>query len=186
VNKIAFKNSTSFNGLFGEYFFIRAGCFTFNAVYYIAGVIVLFLDNRNRYTRWMINTNRISALISEIILERVTAVLNIFVQTVSVTRGLSTNTDRGKIFMFGSHGLHVHCPGDDIDILCVVPIHVSRDDFFEVFEPILREVDGVTEVSVGDILIHVVFMAGSRVIRVCLRLLSQLSKPKYLGFHWTF
>jgi poly(A) polymerase Pap1 len=103
---------------------------------------------------------------------------------VSVTHGHSTNTDGGKIFTFGSHGLHVHGPGDDIDTLCVVPMHVSRDDFFKVFEPILREVDGVTEVSVGDILIHVVLYGRPTcVIRVCLRLLSQLSKPKYLGSH---
>jgi poly(A) polymerase Pap1 len=38
--------------------------------------------------------------------------------------------------------------GSDIDTLCVVPKHVSRDDFFDVFELMLREVEGVSEVSV--------------------------------------
>jgi len=64
-----------------------------------------------------------------------------------MTRGLSeaaANSAGGKIFTFGSYRLGVHGPGDDIDTLCVVPKHVSRDDFFE----------GVTEVSVGGILIY--------------------------------
>ncbi|KIM76376.1 hypothetical protein PILCRDRAFT_826372 [Piloderma croceum F 1598] len=86
----------------------------------------------------------------EIVLGRVAAVVKKFVRTVSVTRGLSeaaANAAGGKIFTFGSYRLGVHGPGDDIDTLCVVPKHVSRDDFFEVFEPMLREVEGVTEVS---------------------------------------
>jgi poly(A) polymerase len=54
----------------------------------------------------------------------------------------------GKIFTFGSYRLGVHAPGSDIDTLCVVPKHVSREDFFDVFEPMLKELDGVTECSV--------------------------------------
>jgi len=42
----------------------------------------------------------------------------------------------------------VHGPGTDIDTLCVVPKHVSREDFFDVFEHMLKEMDGVSEVSV--------------------------------------
>lgn len=76
-----------------------------------------------------------------------------FVRTVSLTRGLSetaANAAGGKIFTFGSYRLGVHGPGTDIDTLCVVPKHVSREDFFDVFEPMLREAEGVTEVSVRD------------------------------------
>ena len=43
----------------------------------------------------------------------------------------------------------MHGPGTDIDTLCVVPKHVTREDFFEVFEPMLRDLEGVTEVSVS-------------------------------------
>jgi poly(A) polymerase len=75
-----------------------------------------------------------------------------FVRTVSMSRGLSeaaATAAGGKIFTFGSYRLGVHGPGTDIDTLCVVPKHVSRDDFFEVFEPMLMELDGVSEVSVS-------------------------------------
>jgi len=74
-----------------------------------------------------------------------------FVHQVSIARGLSETTANaagGKIFTFGSYRLGVHGPGTDIDTLCVVPKHVSREDFFDVFEGMLKEMDGVTEVSV--------------------------------------
>ncbi len=87
----------------------------------------------------------------EIVLGRVAALVKRFVHKVSLTRGLSeTAADAagGKIFTFGSYRLGVHGPGSGIDTLCVVPKHVSREDFFDVFEPMLKEVEGVAEVSV--------------------------------------
>ncbi|KAF9462051.1 poly-A polymerase [Collybia nuda] len=86
----------------------------------------------------------------EIVLGRVAALVKRFVRTVSLSRGLSeaaANAAGGKIFTFGSYRLGVHGPGSDIDTLCVVPKHVSREDFFEVFEPMLREAEGAMEVS---------------------------------------
>ncbi|KAF8231409.1 Poly(A) polymerase [Tricholoma matsutake] len=86
----------------------------------------------------------------EIVLGRVAALVKKFVRTVSLNRGLSeaaANAAGGKIFTFGSYRLGVHGPGTDIDTLCVVPKHVSREDFFDVFEHMLREAEGVTEVS---------------------------------------
>ena len=74
-----------------------------------------------------------------------------FVYKVSLARGLSeaaASACGGKIFTFGSYRLGVHGPGSDIDTLCVVPKHVSREDFFDVFEKMLREMDGVSEVTV--------------------------------------
>jgi len=88
----------------------------------------------------------------EIVLGRVAALVKKFVKKVSVERGLSeaaANAAGGKIFTFGSYRLGVHGPGSDIDTLCVVPKHVSREDFFDYFEPMLKEMEGATEVSVS-------------------------------------
>jgi len=93
-----------------------------------------------------------SLLSREIVLGRLAALVKSFVKTVSLARGLSetaAETAGGKIFTFGSYRLGVHGPGTDIDTLCVVPKHVSREDFFEVFEGMLRNTEGVTEVSVS-------------------------------------
>jgi poly(A) polymerase len=75
-----------------------------------------------------------------------------FVRKVALSHGLSeaaASAAGGKIFTFGSYRLGVHGPGTDIDTLCVVPKHVSREDFFDVFEPMLRTMEGATEVSVS-------------------------------------
>ncbi|KAG1763157.1 Poly(A) polymerase central domain-containing protein [Suillus occidentalis] len=90
------------------------------------------------------------ARLRETVLGRVAAAVKKFVYEVSLSRGLSeaaANAAGGKIFTFGSYRLGVHGPGSDIDTLCVVPKHVSREDFFETFEKILRELEDATEVS---------------------------------------
>ncbi|KAI4519481.1 Poly(A) polymerase [Schizophyllum commune Loenen D] len=86
----------------------------------------------------------------EIVLGRISALVKKFVTTVAKAHGLSdatANAAGGKIFTFGSYRLGVHGPGSDIDTLCVVPKHVNRDEFFSVFEPMLREEPNITEVS---------------------------------------
>jgi poly(A) polymerase len=99
------------------------------------------------------NTSLLTSLLArEIVLGRLAALVKSFVKTVSLARGLSeaaAESAGGKIFTFGSYRLGVHGPGSDIDTLCVVPKHVSREDFFEVFEGMLRNTEGVTEVSVS-------------------------------------
>src|ERR1700761_5418019 len=87
----------------------------------------------------------------EQVLGRVAALVRQFVEKVSLQRGYSASAAKlagGKIFTFGSYRLGVHGPGSDIDTLCVVPKHVSRDDFFDTFEPMLRDFEGCTEVAV--------------------------------------
>ncbi|KAJ7263681.1 polymerase [Mycena haematopus] len=86
----------------------------------------------------------------EIVLGRVAALVKKFVREVSISKGLSEAASKaagGKIFTFGSYRLGVHGPGSDIDTVCVVPKHVTREDFFNIFEPMLRATDGATEVS---------------------------------------
>ncbi|KAI0774546.1 polymerase [Fomes fomentarius] len=90
------------------------------------------------------------ANLRETVLARVAELVKKFVREVSRARGLSeaaTNAAGGKIYTFGSYQLGVHGPGSDIDTLCVVPKHVQREDFFDVFEHMLKETEGVTEVS---------------------------------------
>jgi len=92
----------------------------------------------------------VEAKTREIVLGRLAALVKKFVRRVGISHGMSeaAATDAGgKIFTFGSYRLGVHGPGSDIDTLCVVPKHVSREEFFEVFEQMLRETEGVTEAS---------------------------------------
>ncbi|KAG8913616.1 polynucleotide adenylyltransferase [Tulasnella sp. 417] len=87
----------------------------------------------------------------EVVLGRISALVKNFVFTVAKSRGMWDAVARlsgGKIFPFGSYRLGVHGPDDDIDCLLVVPKHVSRDDFFTTFLPMLQETEGVTEVTV--------------------------------------
>jgi poly(A) polymerase Pap1 len=96
-------------------------------------------------------TNVVSLIIRELVLGRVAGLVKKFVHRVCVQRGLSEAAAAaagGKIFTFGSYRLGVHGPGSDIDTLFVVPKHVAREDFFLIFEPMLREFEGVSEVSV--------------------------------------
>lgn len=65
-----------------------------------------------------------------------------FVYTVSKNKNMSDGMAKdagGKVFTYGSYRLGVYGPGSDIDTLVVVPKHVNRDDFFLVFEQILRK-----------------------------------------------
>ncbi|VEU21068.1 DEKNAAC101955 [Brettanomyces naardenensis] len=65
-----------------------------------------------------------------------------FVYTVSRKKNMSEGMSRdagGKLFTFGSYRLGVYGPGSDIDTLVVVPKHVTREDFFTVFDQLLRK-----------------------------------------------
>lgn len=86
----------------------------------------------------------------EIVLGRLASLVKRFVTRIGIKQGLSqaaAEASGGKIFTFGSYRLGVHGPGSDIDTLCVVPKHVSREDFFEDFEEMLKATEGVDEAS---------------------------------------
>ncbi|CAD1811846.1 Poly(A) polymerase PAPalpha [Candida parapsilosis] len=73
-----------------------------------------------------------------------------FVYEVSLQRNMSQGMAKdagGKIFTFGSYKLGVYGPSSDIDALVVVPRHVTRDDFFTVFEKILRGRQELEEIN---------------------------------------
>ncbi|KAK4055215.1 polynucleotide adenylyltransferase [Microbotryomycetes sp. JL201] len=86
----------------------------------------------------------------ENVLGRLNTLVKQFVYKSSINHGLSEAKAKeagGKIFTFGSYRLGVHGPGADIDTLLVVPKHVQREEFFELFEEMLKATDGVSEVT---------------------------------------
>jgi poly(A) polymerase len=91
-----------------------------------------------------------------------------FVQKVSLNKNMTESMAKeagGKIFTFGSYRLGVYGPGEhhntrlhhdkpdsfslgsDIDTLVVVPKHVTREDFFNVFEKMLAQRHEVAELA---------------------------------------
>ena len=49
------------------------------------------------------------------------------------------NTVGGQVYAFGSYRLGVHDNGSDIDALCVAPMHITREDFFDSFYTLLQQ-----------------------------------------------
>lgn len=80
----------------------------------------------------------LNKLVKQWIIEYVTRRCN-------MTKSKAANVG-GMIYTFGSYRLGVHCPGADIDALCIAPRNVSREDFFESFANMMRHKEGVTEV----------------------------------------
>lgn len=77
----------------------------------------------------------------------------------NIPEDIARNTG-GKIFTFGSYRLGVHGPGADIDVLCVAPRHVDRnEDFFGELVNILKNEREVTEIcDVKDAYVPVIKM----------------------------
>ncbi|CAK7898761.1 poly(A) polymerase [[Candida] anglica] len=99
-----------------------------------------------------------------------------FVYKVSLKRNMSEGMAKdagGKIFTFGSYRLGVYGPGSDIDTLVVVPKHVTRADFFEIFEELLRERPELEEFKpVPDAFVPIIMIefGGISIDLICARL----------------
>ncbi|CAA22808.1 mRNA cleavage and polyadenylation specificity factor poly(A) polymerase Pla1 [Schizosaccharomyces pombe] len=84
------------------------------------------------------------------VLDELQQITTEFVKKVSLAKHMNekmANEAGGKIFTYGSYRLGVYGPGSDIDTLVVVPKHVSRDNFFQDLEPMLREREEVTDLA---------------------------------------
>lgn len=110
------------------------------------------------------------------VLEKLQDLAQKFVRQVSLQKHMTEGMARaagGKIFTFGSYRLGVYGPGSDIDTLVVVPKHVSREDFFDVFEKLLRELPELDEIaSVPDAFVPIIKIkiSGISVDLICGRL----------------
>lgn len=99
-----------------------------------------------------------------------------FVYQVSKKRNMSDGMAKdagGKIFTYGSYRLGVHGPGSDIDTLVVVPKHVTREDFFTVFDQILRTRSELEEIApVPDAFVPIIKIkfSGISIDLICARL----------------
>jgi poly(A) polymerase len=77
----------------------------------------------------------------EEVLGRLNDVIKFFIYKTAIKKGIPDEVAKetgGKIFTFGSYRLGVHGPGADIDVLCVAPDHVDRNDFFSDLVTILN------------------------------------------------
>lgn len=82
------------------------------------------------------------------VLTKLNELVKDFVRKVAVEKNIPQHLHDslgGKIYTFGSYRLGVHTKDGDIDTLCVVPVHVSRQDFFTTFLEMLKNTDGVTD-----------------------------------------
>lgn len=99
-----------------------------------------------------------------------------FVYTVSRSKNMSEGMAHdagGKIFTFGSYRLGVYGPGSDIDTLVVVPKHVTREDFFTVFDKLLRKRPELEEIAaVPDAFVPIIKIefSGISIDLICARL----------------
>ncbi|PVU91272.1 hypothetical protein BB560_000259 [Smittium megazygosporum] len=86
----------------------------------------------------------------EIVLGQLDKVVQEFVYKASLKHGFSESMAKeckGKIYTFGSYRLGVHNTGADIDTLCVVPAHVTRDYFFGIMASLLAARPDVKELT---------------------------------------
>ncbi|KAK9387706.1 Poly(A) polymerase central domain-containing protein [Lipomyces mesembrius] len=110
------------------------------------------------------------------VLNKLQALAEEFVRSVSLQKSMAEVIARdagGKIFTFGSYRLGVYSPGSDIDTLIVVPKHVTRENFFDVFEKLLRkrvELDEIACVPDAFVPIIKIKFSGISVDLICARL----------------
>lgn len=99
----------------------------------------------------------------EEVLGKLNDLVNKFIYKVAIKQNMPEDVAKntgGKIFTFGSYRLGVHGPGADIDVLCVAPRHVDRnEDFFGELLNILKNEREVTDLhDVRDAFVPVLKM----------------------------
>lgn len=83
------------------------------------------------------------------VIEDLSDVVTEWVREVCISRGMAeedANEVRPRLFVFGSFRLGVHSKGGDIDVACVCPRMITREDFFTSLLEKLATRPGVTHV----------------------------------------
>jgi len=81
-------------------------------------------------------------------LERVEALVSQWVVAQSAKSGQPVDPSEAcRIVPFGSYCLGVHSSDSDIDVLCIVPKHIARPDFFAEIPPLLAEQSNIADIS---------------------------------------
>lgn len=84
------------------------------------------------------------------VLKLLSDILAQWVKLVGNERGLSQEhiaITSGSLFLAGSYRLGLNDPNSDIDAVCVVPYHVTHEDFFSSFSKTLEATEGVTHLA---------------------------------------
>ncbi|RLN72401.1 hypothetical protein BBJ28_00021810 [Nothophytophthora sp. Chile5] len=84
------------------------------------------------------------------VLKKLSDLLTKWVKVVGHERGLSEEhiaLTSGSLFLAGSYRLGLDDPNSDIDAVCVVPWHVTHDDFFGSFCKLLEHAKGVSHLA---------------------------------------
>lgn len=84
------------------------------------------------------------------VLKVLSDILTQWVKAVGRARGLAEEhvaITSGSLFLAGSYRLGLNDPTSDIDAVCVVPYHVTHEDFFSSFAATLEHTDGVTHLA---------------------------------------
>lgn len=81
------------------------------------------------------------------VLKLISDLVTKWVKVVGYERGLSEEhiaLTSGSLFLAGSYRLGLNDPNSDIDAVCVVPWHVTQEDFFSSFCALLENTEGVS------------------------------------------
>ncbi|ESN96864.1 hypothetical protein HELRODRAFT_86007 [Helobdella robusta] len=94
------------------------------------------------------------------VLGKVVQLVNIWTKDMAVAKNIPKTSNLGaKVYTFGSYRLGINAKGADMDMLCVVPRHINRNDFFDSFMDILKKEPGINDLrGIVDAFVPVIKM----------------------------
>jgi len=89
-------------------------------------------------------------VVRENALDKVEHIVFEWVKELSDRKGIeftdATKRKACKVVPFGSYCMGVHSSDSDIDVLCIVPLHIDRGDFFAEVPALLGQADGIEKI----------------------------------------